>query len=69
MQTDFIDGAIITAAVVAERAHPPVDSLQEFKVQSNNYAAIPAVRRVVNATIKSGTKLLARLTISGETGG
>jgi hypothetical protein len=59
-QTDFlIDGADNTSFVITggAQAHPPVDSLQEFKVQTNNYA--PDTGRlggsVVNATIKSGT--------------
>jgi hypothetical protein len=41
-QTDFlIDGADNNSFVISggAQAHPPVDSLQEFKVQTNNYAA------------------------------
>jgi hypothetical protein len=59
-QTDFlIDGADNNSFVVGggAQAHPPVDSLQEFKVQTNNYAADTGRLggSVVNATIKSGT--------------
>jgi hypothetical protein len=60
MQTDFlIDGADNNSFVIAggAQAHPPVDSLQEFKVQSNNYSVDTGRLggSVVNATIKSGT--------------
>src|SRR5438034_1887311 len=63
MQTDFlIDGADNNSFVVGggAQAHPPVDSLQEFKVQSNNYAADTGRLggAVVNATIKSGANTL-----------
>jgi len=59
-QTDYlIDGADNNSFVVAggAQAHPPVDSLLEFKVQTNNYAADTGRLggTVVNATIKSGT--------------
>ncbi|MFN0171861.1 MAG: carboxypeptidase regulatory-like domain-containing protein [Bryobacteraceae bacterium] len=59
-QTDFlIDGADNNSFVIAggAQAHPPVDSLQEFKVQTNNYTADTGRLggAVVNATIKSGT--------------
>ncbi|MCC6586398.1 MAG: carboxypeptidase regulatory-like domain-containing protein [Bryobacterales bacterium] len=62
-QTDFlIDGADNNSFVVGggAQAHPPVDSLQEFKVQSNNYGADTGRLggAVVNATIKSGTNSL-----------
>jgi hypothetical protein len=62
-QTDFlIDGADNDSFVVAggAQAHPPVDSLQEFKVQTNNYAADTGRLggAVVNATIKSGSNSL-----------
>ena len=62
-QTDFlIDGADNNSFVIAggAQAHPPVDSLQEFKVQTNNYAADTGRLggAVVNATIKSGTNSL-----------
>jgi hypothetical protein len=62
-QTDFlIDGADNNSFVVGggAQAHPPVDSLQEFKVQSNNYSADTGRLggAVVNATIKSGTNSL-----------
>jgi len=62
-QMDFlIDGADNTSFVISGGAqvHPPVDSLQEFKVETNNYA--PDTGRlggsVVNATIKSGSNSL-----------
>jgi len=59
-QTDFlIDGADNNSFVIGggAQAHPPVDSLQEFKVQTNNYTADTGRLggAVVNATIKSGT--------------
>ncbi|HYL37063.1 MAG TPA: TonB-dependent receptor [Bryobacteraceae bacterium] len=59
-QTDFlIDGADNDSFVISGGAqvHPPVDSLQEFKVETNNYAADTGRLggSVVNATIKSGT--------------
>ncbi len=62
-QTDFlIDGADNNSFVVAggAQAHPPVDSLQEFKVETNNYAADTGRLggAVVNATIKSGSNSL-----------
>jgi hypothetical protein len=62
-QTDFlIDGADNNSFVIAggAQAHPPVDSLQEFKVQTNNYAADTGRLggAVVNATIKSGSNSL-----------
>src|SRR5262249_15346935 len=63
MQTDFlIDGADNNSfvGVGGARANPPVDSLQEFKVQTNNYAADTGRLggAVVNATIKSGANKL-----------
>ena len=63
MQTDFlIDGADNNSFVIAggAQAHPPVDSLQEFKVQTNNYSVDTGRLggAVVNATIKSGTNEL-----------
>jgi len=59
-QTEFlIDGADNNSYVISGGAqvHPPVDSLQEFKVQMNNYTADTGRMggSVVNATIKSGT--------------
>ena len=59
-QTDFlIDGADNNSFVISGGAqvHPPVDALQEFKVQTNNYAADTGRLggSVVNATVKSGT--------------
>lgn len=47
--TNFVSGGAV--------AYPPVDSLQEFKVQTNNYTADTGRLggAVVNATIKSGT--------------
>ncbi|MFB3777611.1 MAG: carboxypeptidase regulatory-like domain-containing protein, partial [Bryobacteraceae bacterium] len=58
-QTQFLlDGADNTNLIAAGAAFsPPVDALQEFKVQSNNFTADAAgySGAVLNAAVKSGT--------------
>jgi hypothetical protein len=54
----LLDGADNSAFVGGTAvAYPPVDSLQEFKVQTNNYTADigQSAGAVINATIKSGS--------------
>lgn len=58
-QTQFLlDGADNTNLIAAGAAYsPPIDALQEFKVQSNNFTADAAgySGAVLNAVVKSGT--------------
>jgi hypothetical protein len=57
----LVDGASVTMFLVnAPSLVPPVDATQEFRVQTNNYAAEfgRSSGAVVNASIKSGTNQL-----------
>lgn len=61
MQQYSLDGADNTNMVASGAAFaPPIDALQEFKVQTNNFTADTAgfSGAVLNATVKSGTNRL-----------